>query len=198
MNLSKVSVPPGKIGKWSIENFVVSQEDENFGKLRASISFSSRGRYVTAGTYTALKRNGSVIMSDTPDEGYDFYSLLYKAKDHVLINGLGLGWTLQEVAKKSEVTKVTVIEIDQDVIDLVGSHYKNMFGDKIEIICADALTWKSPKGIRYGAVWHDIWDNICEDNWEEIKKLHYKYGKRCDWQHSWSREEIQDMRRRRG
>ena len=51
----------------------------------------------------------------------------------------------------------------------------------------DAFEYKPPKGKRYDAVWHDIWDGICTDNLKDMKKLHRKYGKNSNYQASWAR-----------
>ena len=84
--------------------------------------------------------------------------------------------------------RVTVVEVNQDVIDLVGPHYSALYGaHHVEIVHGDALTYQPPKKVRYGAVWHDIWANICPDNLPEMHKLHRRYGRRSDWQGSWSR-----------
>jgi len=80
---------------------------------------------------------------------------------------------------------VTVVEKSKDVISLVAKHY---LGDhRVTIVNADAYLYKPPKGVKYDAVWHDIWDNICGDNLPEMTRLHRKYGKRADWQGSWCR-----------
>lgn len=174
----KVSVPEGKKGNWSIEKFTVSVEDAKSFNVRASFR---DGRLIHEGDYTQLKSNNEVMMSDTPSEIMDHNVAINKAKDHVLINGLGLGMVLQACLLKEEVTHCTVVEIDQDVIDLVEPHYREMFGDKFTIICADALDYKPPRGSRYGMVWHDI----CADNLPEMIKLKKKYGRRADWQGCW-------------
>jgi len=129
-------------------------------------------------------------MSDTPDEMRDHLSIVNHATGRVLINGLGLGMVLKNILLKPEVFEVTVIEIDQDLIDLVGPRlgWPNYVLDhRVSIICADALTWKPPKGKRYNAVWHDIWDDICTDNLDQMKYLTRKYGQYSDWQGSWCR-----------
>jgi hypothetical protein len=54
-----------------------------------------------------------------------------------------------------------------------------------------AFEWKPPKGVRYDAAWHDVWDDICTDNLVGMRKLHRKYGKRCGWQGSWCRGECE-------
>ena len=151
----KVSVPVGTAGNVTVEKFTITKEDERLGQLRAVISSSSRGRYVPAGTYIHLLIDGQIVMSDTPDEMDDQRDFIRNAKGHILINGLGLGVTLQLVLEKPEVTKVTVIEKNPYVIALVGYHYQQRYSDRLEILLGDAFTYKPPKGIRYGAVWHE-------------------------------------------
>jgi hypothetical protein len=175
--IDKVDVPEGKKGNWTVERFTLD---------RSPIYDALKGRSIAPGTYTRLMRGGSVVMSDTPAEQRDHIGFAIKARGHVLINGLGIGMCLGAALKKPEVTKATVVEIDPDVIELVGPHY--MKDPRVEIINASAFDYEPPKGVRYGAVWHDIWDDICTDNLPEMHKLHRKYGRRADWQGSWGRE----------
>ena len=188
----KVDVPEGQSGDWRIERFTVTKEAEKFGRLRAIAT--GRGRFAPAGTYTRLMRNGTLVMSDTPDEIRDHYEAIHQAKGHVLVNGLGLGVALQAMLEKPEVERVTVVEISADVIALVGPHYKAKYGDRLEVIQADAMTWKPPKGVRYDAVWHDIWDAICSDNLDTMHTLHRRYGRRTNWQGSWGRYQCKRWR----
>lgn len=187
INCYKCKIPPGEAGKWKVEKFVVTEEDERRERMLSMFSFSSgRGRYVPAGEYTRLMRDNALVMSDTPDELGDSAPFLYEACGDVLINGLGLGTTVDLAFMIPEVQRITVVEIDSDVIELVGKHLP--YGDRLEIVHADALAWKPPKGKRYGAVWHDIWDAICSDNLPEMHTLHRRYGRRTDWQGSWCRD----------
>ena len=194
----KVDVPEGHQGDWKIEKFTVSEKDANFHNIRAGFSYGGGGRIIEAGNYTKLMRKGSVIMSDTPSEIGDHLYFIHKATGNVLINGLGLGWVIEALFHKKDVETITVIEKSEDVINLAADHYKNKCpkNKKILIIHADAIEYKSKKGERYGAVWHDIWDNICADNLEEMKILHRKYGRRTDWQGSWCRAECEINNRR--
>ena len=194
--IPKVDVPEGVSGKWAVQRFTVSKEEAQFANLRAAISSGGRAREIDPGTYTKLIYGSEIIMSDVPAEVRDHYEPVRKATGHCLVNGLGLGMVANAMLQKPEVFSVTVIEIDPDVIKLVSLHYKNKFGDKISIIEADALTWSPPKGERYGAVWHDIWPNICADNLETMKVLHKKYGRRTEWQGSWCRAECEYQNRR--
>lgn len=180
-------MPTAKRGPWQITKFSVTKEQAKAHWFRSAMSGQGE-RAVDAGHYTKLEHEQrGVIMSDTPAEIRDHWEIYHKATGHVLINGLGLGVIAVACLKKPEVDKVTIIEIDPDVIALVGPHLKKQFGKRVEIIQESAFDYQPPKGIRYGAVWHDIWDAICLDNWEEYKKLHRKYGRRTDWQGSWGR-----------
>lgn len=190
--MEQVLVPEGQKGVWTVEKFTVSKEDESLERIRA---FSNMGRWCPAGEYTRLMRDRVVMMSDTPDELADHWEPVWQAKGACLLNGLGLGVVLHNMAIKSEVDSVTVVEICQDVIDLVGPYYlAQPYGHKINIICANALEWKPPKGMRYDVVWHDIWAMICETNLPEMHRLHRRYGRRCDWQGSWCRYECERIR----
>jgi len=178
-----IMVPNGVSGNWKVETFEVSEESAKFENMRSMFSHSSRG--IEAGTYKRLTRNGIVVMSNTPAELGDHRYFVYIAKKckNVLLNGLGLDVTLAVILESDIVENITVIEKSEDVINLVSSIY--LKDSRVEIIHADALEYKPPKGIRYGAVWHDIWDNICEDNLPEMTKLKRKYGRRCDYQECW-------------
>lgn len=183
--LERVDLPDMQKGDWKIEKFVVDHID-------FSIITSGRMHPEKGQVYTRLTRNNHVVMSDTPAEMYDHLEAVQRAKGTCLLNGLGLGMVLKNILKKPEVTKVIVVEISQDVIDMVSPYYND---PRVEFICADALEYQPPKGIRFQMVWHDIWDDICEDNCETMSKLHRKYGKKADWQGSWGRYEIQRMKR---
>lgn len=181
--IPNVSVPEGQSGIWRIEHFTVTDEQARIDQMRSMFQPGARG--VLAGRYTRLMRGGTVVMSDTQAEKRDHLWFVEKAQGHVLINGLGIGMVLGAVLLKPEVTAVTVVEQSVDVIALVGPSYSDR---RVTITQADAFTYQPPVGIRYGAVWHDIWDDICADNLPEMHKLHRRYGRRADWQGSWGRE----------
>lgn len=183
-----LEIPEGKNGPWSIERFTISKEQAMLYNI------NSRGRGVKAGTYTRLSHKGwwDPVMSDTPSERFDHYEVWKNARGKVLINGLGLGLITGAIALKSIVTSITVIEIDQDLIDLVGPYWLSKFPEKIKIICEDALAFTPQE--RYDVVWHDIWNSICADNLKEMKILHRKYGKKCNWQGSWCRSLCERLR----
>jgi hypothetical protein len=178
--IDPVAIPEGQRGPWTIRKIYVSEEDARGTAMRAALK--GRG-YAPPGSYTQLhhERRG-IVMSDTPDEKRDHLSAVLNAKGHVLINGLGIGMVLSAVLKRPAVDRVTVIEIDPDVAALVGPAYTDA---RVQVIVANAFNYRLPKGIRYGAVWHDIWDHICGDNLAEMTRLKRKYGRTADWQGCW-------------
>ena len=186
----QVDVPEGKSGPWKVEKFKVK------GTEIQAMRLASEGRGLSPGIYTRLKHEKSwdPMMSDTPAEIRDHLEIIRKAHGRVLLNGLGLGVVLKAILNKPEVTHVDVVEINQDIINLVWPTYKD--NPKITLHHADAFTIQWPKGTRWNVAWHDIWPNICVDNLEEMAKLHRKYGRRVDWQDSWSKSLCRYYRRR--
>lgn len=189
----RVTVPEGERGPWRVERFEIDKQGAEWHNMLTAFQPGMSRRCVDPGTYTRLLRGNKLVMSDTLAEQHDHAYAYHKATGRVLIHGLGLGMFLGVVLRKLEVTHVTVVEIDADVIALVGPHYEAMAkaeGKALEIIHADALKWQPPKGARWDMVWHDIWDDICADNLPSMKRLHRRYGRRAGWQGSWAREFI--------
>jgi len=182
----KVNVPDGESGEWKVDTFVISKEESE----RSATRFWRREEFVEAGTYKKLTRGNTVVMSNTKME-LDTHRWLFwtvaNAEGQVLLNGLGLGVALVQILKNPKITKVTVIEKSPDVIKLVAPTFAN--NPRVEIIEADAFEYQPPKGVRYVAVWHDIWDTICKDHETSMKRLCRKYGRRTDWQGCWGRFE---------
>jgi len=198
----RATVPDNKVGEHEIEHFTVGKPSADLYNCNQTLP----GRELTAGTYTRLvryDRHGDydsgkgqyvLVMSDTPAEIADHVEPVRKAHGHVLINGLGLGCVLQGCMANPEVDSVTVVDISEDVIALSGEYFKGLYGDRLNIVHASAFDYKPPKGIRYGMVWHDIWDYISDENLSDMHRLHRKYGRLCDWQGSWVRKHCESLR----
>lgn len=184
-----VDLPEKEQGDWRIKKFEVPTHMTIEAARLALV-----GRAIRPGIYTALQhtRRGTV-MSDTPAEKRDHMAFVHAATGHVLINGLGLGMSLKAVLLKPDVTAVTVVEIDPDVMALVAPHYQD---PRVVITLGDALTYQPPYGRRYGAVWNDIWDTIGAENLPDMARLHRKYSRRAEWVGSWCRAECKREQRR--
>jgi hypothetical protein len=188
-----VDIPVGTKGPWTVKKFNVPQE------LCMDVLRSMRnGRTVYAGDFTSLVHNSrGVVMSDTIAEIDDYMYFVRSIgrfakinKTKVLINGLGLGGVPKAVLAFENVIQVDVVEIDKDVIDLVAPTYRS--DPRVNIYHLDAYDVSWPVGAKWDFAWHDIWDGICSDNLEGMKKLHRKYGRRVkEEQGSWCRYECE-------
>ena len=191
-----VDIPPGKSGDWEVLKFTINEKQAEMSILRSLLNPSRGSRYARIGEFTMLTHHGEIIMSDTVDEIVDHWAPIKHVKTfrggHCLVNGLGIGM-VTDALLRGGAEHVTVVELDADVIALVGPYYQKKWGDRLTIVHADALTWKAPKGQKYSVVWHDIWPTICEDNLPQMHKLHRKYGGRCEWQGSWARGLVQKL-----
>lgn len=178
-----IEVPDGVCGDWRIESFIVSAVDAKWTAVRAA--YNGPDEYVPPGTYKRLVRGNTVVMSNTPMEVRTNEAFIRNARGNVLINGLGLGMVLSAILRKPEVESVTVVEIASEVIELVGPSFRD--DARVQIVHADALTYRPEKDERFDCIWHDIWDYICASNLPQMHQLHEKYARRATWQDSWCR-----------
>lgn len=193
--LGTCTVPDGVSGDWEISTFTVSDIEAQMFNMRA-VRDGGAVMAIRPGTYKKLthKRRG-VIMSNTPMEVRTNRRAYERATGRVLINGLGMGMLLEAILSKPDVTYVRVIEIDPDVIKLTGPHFAN--DPRVEIVQADALTYKPAKGEVFDYVWHDIWDTIGEENLPEMATLGRRYGaRRAGGQDWWARDVIRAQAKR--
>lgn len=197
-------------GNVNIKHVTPTKQDADFAHLRSMIAGNGMGRgAVQAGeTLCQLFGGNTLWMSDTPDERRDHRYVSRHLKGHVLIGGLGMGMFALFAALRPEVEKVTVIEINPDIIDLVLPHlHKAMKSqginpDKLVVIEDDLLAWKPPKGEKYQCIWFDIWANLCTDNLEDMATLNRRFARRTDgYRECWGESLLKVQRereRRRG
>ncbi len=190
-----MNIPNGQMGPRKIDRIRVSARDSFIMRLRA-ISGHFRS-YIPAGTHVSrLLRGDTLVMSDAPEEIMDHSDAVRRASGNVLVTGLGLGVVLQDLMRNPAVSHVTVLEISKDLIDLVGSFYKDKFGDKLTIVRGDAYTFRFRSGITFDFAWHDIWDTISEDNLPQMARLRRRYSKICKEQEFWCQAECRAQRRK--
>lgn len=184
MDQIEINVPEGVSGDHRIEHFTVTPKESELTRIRFW-----RDEYVPAGDYVRLMRGRTVVMSNTPMEIRTNQPILSAAAGDVLLNGLGIGMVLTAILKKPDVRTVRVIEKYADVIALVGPSFAS--DARVEIIHADCFDYTPLSGVKFGAVWHDIWDYICADNLSGMRTLHRRYGRRAHWQGSWGRSQCE-------
>lgn len=187
MRMVELNLKSGESGEWELKKFSVTPDGAKFHNLSELIN--GRNRFIYSGEYWGLFRCGKVIMSNTPAEIEDHRIFINKAFGKVLIGGLGLGMVLKCLLEKDIITKVTVVEKSADVIKLVAPTY--ICDPRVEIIHADIFEYKPTE--RYDCAWFDIWDGISGDEYDEMKKLHRRYGRYVGWSDSWLRKQSRKL-----
>jgi spermidine synthase len=177
---------PGEKGVAALSHYQVSDHEATLSSLR--------GQPTTSGAFCVLTVQGLTMMSDTHYERRTNCHVIDNAWGSVLIGGLGIGMILVPILRNPQVTKVTVLELHQDVIDLVLPQLVNLEGfEKLEVICCDCRTWQPPKGAKWDVIYWDIWPDICTDNLKEITMLKRRYARKLapgGWQAAWVEGEL--------
>lgn len=176
---SDLPVKDGTSGTWKLDTFEITADKAMSLALRAEYT-GNTDEFIPPGRYRRLSNGWDVVMSNTPMEIRTCQDFLERATGRVLINGLGLGMVLHAILQKEDVTHVTVIEKEQDVINLVAASFAN--DPRVEIIHADAMMYCPPAGVTYNACWHDIWPDFATANLSQMDKLEIKYRDICEWQ----------------
>jgi hypothetical protein len=176
-------IPAGRAGPWAVERFKVAIDLQNLRMV-------CDGRVCSPGTFTRLCHDKrGVVMSDTDAEIEDFLPFVRQASGSVLVAGLGLGCVTQALLAKDGVERVTVIEIDRDVISLVAPHLQDA---RLKVVHGDAFKWRPPRGARYQFGWYDVWDDICGDNLGAIRKMKARFRQWVAWASAWCEDEVWD------
>ncbi|MEH7237796.1 hypothetical protein [Bacillus sp. JJ1562] len=134
------------------------------------------GFFETGFSFPAVLENGRIWMTITPNEIETMKEAVDKASGNVLTYGLGLGYYAYMVSEKNNVDSVTIVDSNEDVIELFKKHILPQFNsaEKIKIIKSDAFEFaqnQMPKGnfnFVFTDLWHDVSDGI--DMYLEMKK----------------------------
>lgn len=196
------------VGTATIEKAHVNLEEAKRYNLRLLIGSSGR-QYdlfeIQVGTYVRLMINNELMMSDTPMEQRSNQEFIEAANGDVLVAGLGIGLILKTALLKREVKSITVIEKNQDVINITLPKIKH---EKLNVVCCDIHDYlKSPELKAkdhpvYDTIYFDIWPDISTKNLPEIKKLEKAYLKYLNKENpkvyigSWMKSYLQNRKRR--
>jgi len=106
----------------------------------------------------------------------EFAEQIEIAEGAVICTGLGFLLREAELLKKKEVKSVTVIEINQDVIDIQNELNPKIM-NQLNVICADADTYKGECDTLLLDHWADPAPN--EDTKEWLKKINTRVESIC-------------------
>ncbi|MBN1046586.1 hypothetical protein DVW08_14665 [Clostridium botulinum] len=118
-----------------------------------------------------LLKDDKSLMRLTSKEIESSYQAIKFAKGKVGIVGLGLGYVVDKIAKKSKVSEVVVYEISEEVIEM----YKKNFGinNKVKIIHGNAFKAKSEKfDFFYVDIYEYKLDVRVVEDYSAFNKLH--------------------------
>ena len=154
------------------------------GHRRGEVFFDSD--VVMPALYEKTPAEFRVWMGISPAEMMSQRAGVRAAKGHVLIGGLGLGWLLWKVADKKSVTKITVVEKSQEILDWYGTRLCERVAQEtdteVEVICDDVLYHMGTHGddVRHLI---DIWPSFptymadLKQPWQEaIRKVKHFWG----------------------
>ena len=182
-------IPPGVYGSAKVEHFTIGEPSVRM-LLRPS-------EFVAPGSYARLLVNNHIMMSDTDMERRSNRHFVSLAHGHVLVGGLGLGMVVFALLQKDEVTSLTVIEKNADVVRLVQPHLPK--DKRLSVIEANVFTWKPTQ--KYQTIYFDIWPDMSTDNLDDMTKLHRRYARSLDrtdpsaWMGSWQQDLLRRHRR---
>lgn len=127
-----------------------------------------------------LLRGSETWMSITPMEIESQEIGVAHAHGHVVIFGLGLGWSTAASALRSDVEHVTVVERDPDVIVLhaaldLFAALPDGVGSKVRVVAGDAYTWRpdEPVDLLMADIWLPL---VSGDRVGEVRRMHDNVG----------------------
>lgn len=154
----------GQVGDFKLQHYDIS--DNNFyAVVRCGIP---------PGRYIRLINRCDCVMSDTPMEKETNRDFVRNAHGNVLIGGLGIGLIILAIQDKEDVKKITVVEKNCEVIELVGKQLP--LNSKVNIVNDDVFEYKPL--LKYNTIYMDIWNYINEDVYnKQMKPLINRYRK---------------------
>lgn len=168
--MQTIRFPQRKLGRWEMKRLEYAPY-ELF--VRDDLHCPGDGREIPqigcfreAFSYPAVLQDGREWMTVTPVEINTIAPVIEAAFGHVAAMGLGLGYFAFMVSEKPDVSAVTIIERDEDVIALFKQHILPQFphGEKMRIVQADAFEYARKQLAEDGAdfvfvdLWHDVSD----------------------------------------
>ncbi len=112
--------------------------------------------------YLAILQNNEIWMSITPNEIETMKDPIAKASGNIVTFGLGLGYFAYMTSLKNDVKSITIIDNNQNLIDLFKTKILPQFKyqEKIKIINADAINFLTSSNMsKFDYAFIDLWHN---------------------------------------
>ena len=168
----------GRYKQYSLRN-ITYEPYQTFAYDEISVTkdykeYSAIGYFKKPFSYLALCEGNNIWMSLNPNEIETMKPFINKGHGNVLVLGLGMGYVPFMMALKDEVKRITIIEKDQNIINLFNNllfpHFINK--NKITIIKDDAISYVS-KNNKYDYIFADLWHTPEDglDLYIELKRI---------------------------
>lgn len=172
MRWEVTGIPDGESGLYKVQQYDTINGEQSW------LNYVNY-RNVPEGTYTVLFRRFGVagwlnIMQDTEQEYGEHDWLVQRMSGDILLGGLGIGMIHIPLLESDDVTSVTIVEKEQDVIDLVWEHCAK--DERFSIVHADINTWTPPEGSSWDVGWFDTWLTHEEPMEDYIARMNDRYG----------------------
>lgn len=184
-------IPEGAVSGARVTHFVVTPEDARWTEMRAAIT-GRRDVAVRPGRYARLDVGNVLMMSDTQAEQRSNLTAVIEARGDVLIAGLGLGLVILPIARKADVTSVTVIEQVPGVIALVEAPLRARLPararKKLRVIEGDIHHWRpEAKGRQFDTIYFDIWPDSGDHEAEgrALRRRFAPFLRKGGWSGAW-------------
>lgn len=165
-----IRFPEAKLGRWQMTRLRYAPYElfvrDDLMILPDGREIPQLGYFAEAFAYPAVLQDGREWMTVTPNEIATMEAAIAAAHGHVCAMGLGLGYFAFMVSEKETVSRVTVVERDEQAICLFEAHILPQFPhkEKIRIVHADAFDYVKTSmagedaDFAFVDLWHDVAD----------------------------------------
>lgn len=172
-------IPHGEYGKARIDSKILSQAEMEASNLVGRLNGSLWHRYMEEPRHiTRLLVGGNVMMTDADFERRTNAEVLRRAHGDVLIAGLGIGFVLLPMLEKPEVGRISVVELDVDVMRLVldplRRHLTEEQNSRLDIFHQDIFEFETDE--KYDIIYFDIWPSVDPGNLSQIATLKERFA----------------------
>ena len=118
--------------------------------------------------FLTISKDNVIWMSITPNETWTILPAIGRSSGKVITFGLGLGYYPFMCSLKEDVESVTIVEFDENIINLFKKHLLPLFPnkEKINVIHADAFKYCEENNVNelfdfaYMDIWHGAEDGL--------------------------------------
>lgn len=140
------TLKPQEFGLWSIKRV-------EYDPILAHLVGFRTQTVLRRMTQATMHIGGAIVMEDSRIELARHLPIWLKASGRVLVTGLGLGCVVRGLLANRSVVHIDVVEIDKDIIRVVGPEFS--WNQRVSIHHGDALTVELSG--KWDFAWHDLW-----------------------------------------